>query len=108
MASFVVHYDRCDICNCIVAILFDLRIVKKNLNNKKMETKQTAIMWFYHEMIERERLTPNLLREAIEMEKKQITDAHQMGWSDAYDYLRDDVDEARQAEDYYNEIYKKP
>jgi len=70
MASFVVHYDRCDICNCIVAILFDLRIVKKNLNNKKMETKQTAIMWFYHEMIERERLTPNLLREAIEMDNE--------------------------------------
>jgi len=48
MASFVVHYDRCDICNCFVAILFDLRIIKKSLNDrimgilKKLIRKQKA------------------------------------------------------------------
>jgi hypothetical protein len=40
-------------------------------------------------------------------EKKQIIDAHFEGWSDAYDYLKDDFSAPRQAEDYYKETYGK-
>ena len=43
----------------------------------------------------------------LEKEKKQIIDAHLEGWGDAYDYLKDRVIEARQAEDYYNETYNQ-
>jgi hypothetical protein len=44
--------------------------------------------------------------EYIEKEKEQIINAHLEGWSDAYDYLKSDSnDQARQAEDYYNETY---
>jgi hypothetical protein len=42
---------------------------------------------------------------AGEMEKQQIIDAHFEGWGDAYDYLKDENSEARQATDYYNETY---
>ena len=38
-------------------------------------------------------------------EKEQIIDAHLEGWSDAYDYLRDEAPIARQAADYYEETY---
>lgn len=46
-------------------------------------------------------------RDMIEKEKQQIIDAHFEGWSDAYDYLKDDFSSPRQAEDYYNETYNK-
>ena len=42
--------------------------------------------------------------EAIEIEKNQIIDGHLAGWSDAYNYLNNE-NEARQAEEYYNETY---
>jgi hypothetical protein len=42
----------------------------------------------------------------LEIEKEQIINAHLEGWSDAYDYLKSDSnDQARQAEDYYEETY---
>ena len=42
----------------------------------------------------------------LEKEKEQIINAHLEGWADAYDYLKSDSnDQARQAEDYYNETY---
>jgi hypothetical protein len=42
----------------------------------------------------------------LEIEKMQIINAHLEGWSDAYDYLKSDSnDQARQAEDYYNQTY---
>jgi hypothetical protein len=42
----------------------------------------------------------------LKKEKEQIMDAHLEGWSDAYDYLKSDSnDQARQAEDYYNQTY---
>jgi len=47
-----------------------------------------------------------LFNKALEKEKEQIINAHLEGWSDAYDYLKSDSnDQARQAEDYYNETY---
>jgi hypothetical protein len=42
----------------------------------------------------------------LEKEKEQIINAHLEGWSDAYDYLKSDSnDQARQAEDYFNQTY---
>ena len=43
----------------------------------------------------------------LEKEKEQIIQAHFEGWSDAYDYLRDDNSAPRQAEDYYEETYNQ-
>ena len=41
-------------------------------------------------------------------ENQQIIDAHFAGWSDAYDYLKSDSnDKPRQAEEYYEDIYKQ-
>ena len=51
--------------------------------------------------------TRDMLINLIELEKEQIIDAHFEGWSDAYDYLRDDNSAPRQAEDYYNEYYNQ-
>ena len=60
-------------------------------------------------LIEAYPMNPLVLRIAtdlLEKEKKQIINAHLEGWSDAYDYLKSDSnDEARQAEDYYNQTY---
>ena len=51
---------------------------------------------------------PNILEQFLEKEKEQIINAHLEGWSDAYDYLKSDSnDQARQAEDYYNETYNQ-
>jgi len=45
-------------------------------------------------------------RNWLEKEKEQIINAHLEGWSDAYDYLKSDSnDQARQAEDYFNQTY---
>lgn len=43
----------------------------------------------------------------LEKEKEQIIDAHLEGWSDAYDYLDGTSQDARQAEDYYNETFNE-
>jgi len=46
--------------------------------------------------------------DCMEKEKSQIVDAHFAGWSDAYDYLKSNSnDQARQAEDYYEETYNQ-
>jgi hypothetical protein len=76
-----------------------------------METKQTAVEWLIEELGE---YFPHeiggihlMVEQAKQMEKEQIIEAHQEGWGDAYDYLKDDFSAARQAEDYYNETYEK-
>ena len=44
----------------------------------------------------------------LEKEKEQIIDAHLEGWSDAYDYIYSDSNQqARQAEDYFDETYNQ-
>jgi hypothetical protein len=77
--------------------------------------QQTAVEWLSERLI---RMIPTIspmykyeIKEFVEqakaMEKEQIINAHLEGWSDAYDYLRDTSNnEARQAEQYYNETYK--
>ncbi|CAB4157186.1 hypothetical protein UFOVP690_7 [uncultured Caudovirales phage] len=42
----------------------------------------------------------------LEKEKQQIIQAHFEGWSDAYNYLKDDFSAPRRAEDYYEETYE--
>ena len=50
--------------------------------------------------------TIDYAKSLIIKEKEQIINAHLEGWSDAYDYLKSDSnDQARQAEDYYNQTY---
>jgi hypothetical protein len=108
MASFVVHYDRCDICNCFVAILFNLRIVKKSLNNKTMDTKQTAVEWLEIELknwLEDAICLPDYIFEkAKQMEKEQIMYAYCKGVNE-----HDIHDEGHKInwEQYYNETYGK-
>ena len=43
----------------------------------------------------------------LEKEKEQIINAHFEGWSDAYNYLKDDFSPPRQASDYYEETYNQ-
>lgn len=72
-----------------------------------MANKQTAVEWLYKKL-QSECLidmADELFNLAKSMEKEQIINSHLEGWGDAYDYLKDDVSEARQAEDYYNETY---
>ncbi len=47
------------------------------------------------------------LENALIKEKEQIIEAHFEGWSDAYEYLKDENLAPRQAEDYYNEYYNQ-
>ena len=46
----------------------------------------------------------------LEKEKEQIINAHEQGWSDAYDYYITEADSYScapiQADDYYNETYQ--
>ena len=86
-----------------------------------MENKKSAIVFFADKLL---RLQLNLrlklisledyevnfygvFNQAKQMEKEQIIDAHLEGWGDAYDYLKNESSDARQAEDYYNETYGK-
>jgi hypothetical protein len=72
-----------------------------------MGNKQTAVEWLESELKKQGFLYDLDIEAAKAMEKDQIIDAHFEGWGDAYDYLKDETTEARQAEDYYNETYSK-
>ena len=53
-------------------------------------------------------LVIRLIKDRLEKEKEQIIDAHLEGWSDAYDYIYSDSNQqARQAEDYFDETYNQ-
>jgi len=75
-----------------------------------METKKTAVEWLEEKInLYNFEFGMASMRKYIEyakqMEKEQIIEAHQEGWGDAYDYLKDDFSAARQADDYYDETY---
>ena len=60
-------------------------------------------------IVDRNKLTMvrYIIDQCLEKEKEQIINGHWAGWSDAYDYLREDNnDRARQAEEYYEETYQ--
>jgi hypothetical protein len=57
--------------------------------------------------VEERKKFSSIIEQAKAMEKEQIVNAHFEGWSDAYEYLKDDISAPRQAIDYYNETYKK-
>ena len=74
--------------------------------------QQTAVEWLEDNLIgnpfsEKDFAhNVNVFKQSKAMEKEQIINAHIEGWSDAYDYLADTSNnQARQAEDYYNETY---
>jgi len=70
----------------------------------------TAVEWLWNELCDKgyfKKLPISEIKQAKQMEKEQIINAHLEGWSDAYDYLQDNGSKpARQAEEYYNETYK--
>ena len=69
-----------------------------------IEKLEGTLVRSIYERLERE----GIFTEALQLESNQIINAHFEGWSDAYDYIYSDSNtEARQAEDYYNETYKK-
>ena len=80
-------------------------IILKSMKNKK----QTAVDFFYWELIQRIDFTPmggwdvinNILNQAKAMEKEQIIDANNIGYSAS----RRDTDET--AEQYYTSTYGK-
>ena len=76
-----------------------------------MKTAMQELIEYFNERPEYDKTSEGyeIIQKAIELiekEKEQIMNAHLEGWSDAYDYLKSDSnDEARQAEDYYNQTY---
>ena len=76
-----------------------------------METKKTAVQWLWMWIMQNPLGSfddgVKAYNKAKAMEKEQIIDAHFEGWGDAYDYLRDEKPDARQAQDYYEETYGK-
>lgn len=93
-----------------------------NQNTFAMETKQSAMHIMLNELKYKQFIyekagmyesatalvtSIELAEQLIQIEKEQIFDAHFEGWGDAYDYLRDEHCDARQAHDYYFETYGK-
>lgn len=73
---------------------------------------QTSVEWLqaeFNKWAEGKVFIPqDLLEQAKQKEKEQIIDAHLEGWSDAYDYIYSDSNQqARQAEDYFDETYNQ-
>lgn len=75
-----------------------------------MENKQTAVEWLFSQLYEKFEMKGDgekmneILKKAIEMEKKQIVDA----WNDgdyAYFYSKKTGDDFDNGEDYYKEKY---
>lgn len=80
--------------------------------------KQTAVEWLiqqietgkieivYSDKIHSIRCLPEFVKEALEMEKKQIIDAYNRGYQDATNDYRD-MSIFDDSEQYYNETFKK-
>ena len=83
--------------------------IKQILSNQI--NTNTAIEWLqseFNKWTEGKFFIPqDFLQEAKRLEKKQIIDAHFEGWSDAYDYLKNENSAPRQAEDYFDETYNQ-
>ena len=76
-----------------------------------MTPKETTVEWLYNRFLFAGYAAPTHWKEqALKMEKEQIINAHQQGWSDAYDYYITEADSYScapiQADDYYNETYQ--
>ena len=66
-----------------------------------METKQTAIEWFYQRILAKD--IKSVFEQAKAMEKEQIIEAHEQ----AYIKMNMSFSAADRAEQYYEETYKK-
>jgi hypothetical protein len=63
---------------------------------------QTAVEWFYQRILAKD--IKQVFEQANAMHKEQIEKAFNEGMSNSVDYFGNGVDEAEQ---YYNETYKK-
>ena len=75
--------------------------------DKKVLPCQEGNDYVYGMNVAHQNLIHYVIPYLLEKEKEQIIEAHFAGWSDAYDYLRDEFSEPRQAEDYYEETYNQ-
>jgi hypothetical protein len=76
-------------------LIYEMDLIKNQLWEEGLKDKSAMISDMIKKAVNK-----------LEKEKEQIINAHLEGWSDAYDYLKSDSnDQARQAEDYYNETY---
>jgi hypothetical protein len=64
-----------------------------------IKSNQTAVEWFAETIHKMGYVSSNILQQAKEMEKEQITDAYYMGSQDA-------PIKKGQSEEYYNETFK--
>ena len=86
-------------------------LVEKNKLRLKAMKKQTAVDFFYWELIQRIDFTPmggwdvinNILEQAKAMEKEQIMEAVDVGFDDGSNFI-EDIKFAN-SEQYYNETY---
>ena len=69
--------------------------------------KQTAVEWLVNQYIEKLTITPAMVEQAKAMEKEQIIEAWDNGYSNGYDLGKhDDQPNPDDAEQYYNETFK--
>lgn len=76
----------------------------------KMETIQTAVDWLMEQMLKPDmyKIWPTLLERAKVMEKEQIINAYEIGFSNGIDKLIcSDGPKIKNAEQYYKETYAK-
>lgn len=74
--------------------------MENNITNQPMA--QTAIDWLLEQAyLISSTKWPDIVEEALEMEKEQITKAYEFGVGDAYNYT------SEEGEQYYNETYGK-
>ena len=75
------------------------------------ETKQTAVEWLYNELTKvwyDNKSSREILEQAKEMEKQQISQAYEEGTHDEYVYQVFHAENLRKdGEQYYNENYTK-
>lgn len=60
---------------------------------------QTAVEWLIEQYIEKLTITPDIVKQALDMEKQQITDAARTARQDDF------WEKYKLYEDYYDEIY---
>ena len=79
--------------------------MQNNITTKHMETKQTAVDYIVNVVnscIAPDYIPNEIIKQAKQMEKEQIKDAHLIGLISSME-----MEATKQAEQYYNETYKK-
>jgi hypothetical protein len=89
---------------------FELKL--KKLTEEKIMKKQTAVQWLVDEIAEKYNFRfatyyGQHIQEALEMEKEQIIDAYDTGFTDAWSITKDNNEPKHEgAEQYYKQTYE--